>query len=59
MNIISVFGESFDPSFEGDDEEIQAKVVYPKSDAERKRLEKVVQKMFMFQSLDMVSYTFW
>ena len=26
MNIISVFGESFDPSFEGDDEEVEAKV---------------------------------
>ena len=54
-----MFGESFDPSFEGDDEEVQAKIVYPKSDAERNRLEKVVQKMVMFQSLDMVSCTFW
>jgi len=50
---ISVFGESFDPSFEDDNEEVQAKTVYPKSDAERNRLEKVVQKMVMFQSLDM------
>lgn len=43
----SVFAESYDP-----EEEESEKVVYPKSDEQRRRLLSAVQKIFLFRALD-------
>lgn len=47
----SVFAEQYDPEEDEDDE----KVVYPKSDEQRKRLGEAVKNILLFRSLDQVS----
>ena len=44
----SVFAEQYDPSEEDDDE----KLIYPKSDDQRKRLGEAVKNILLFRSLD-------
>lgn len=47
----SICAEGFDPTTEEDDDEVH-KVVHPKTDCQRKRLESIIAKMLMFSSLD-------
>lgn len=46
----SVSAEAYDPDEEDDEEE--EKIVYPKSDEQRKRLSEAVKPIFIFRSLD-------
>ena len=47
----SVFAEHYDPEEEEDEE----KLIYPKSDEQRKRLGEAVKNILLFRSLDQVS----
>uniref|UniRef100_T1IS03 cAMP-dependent protein kinase type II regulatory subunit n=1 Tax=Strigamia maritima TaxID=126957 RepID=T1IS03_STRMM len=46
----SVFAEHYDP--EADDDDDSQKVIFPKSDEQRKRLSEAVKGIFLFRSLD-------
>ena len=49
--------EGYDP--DASDDEDEERVVHPKTDQQRERLSKVISKMLIFSSLDIVSFFFY